>query len=161
MGTPATSAAVGGSVITPESLRGTPAGIASRTAANLIDFTVTSVLLLGIYIGLAGFRFLRNPREFTFPAPSLAAIILTASFVAGIYFAICWAMSGRTYGDLVLGLRVVGRDNRHPHLLTALLRAGTCVIFPIGLLWAVVDRLGRSAQDLLLRTRVVYDWPRT
>src|SRR5688572_7263089 len=151
MGTSGTDPAVGGIVITPEDLRGTPAGIASRTAANLIDFMITSALLLGIYIGLAGFRFLRNPRSFTFPAPSLAGIILTASLVAGVYFAVCWAMSGRTYGDLVLGLRVVGRDDRHPHLVTALLRAGACVIFPIGLLWAVVDRLGRSAQDLLLR----------
>jgi uncharacterized RDD family membrane protein YckC len=148
-----------GPAMTPESLRGTPAGIASRAAANIIDFTVTSGLLIGIYIGFAGFRFLRNPRSFTFPAPSLALVILIGSAVAGLYFAACWAMSGRTYGALIFGLRVVGRDGHHPHVAVALLRAAACVVFPIGLVWAGVDRRARSAQDILLRTAVVYDWP--
>lgn len=147
------------SVVTPDAVRGTPAGIASRTAANLIDFTVTGSLLVGAYVGVASVRFLRNPRSFTFPAPSLALIILVGSFIAGLYFTICWAISGRTYGALVLGLRVVGRGGRHPRPTVALLRAVACVVFPVGLVWCGVDRLGRSAQDLFLRTSVIYDWP--
>jgi len=148
------------SVVTPEAVRGTPAGIASRAAANLVDFTVTGSLLVGAYVGVAVFRFLRNPRTFTFPAPSLELLILAGSVIAGLYFAICWAVSGRTYGDFLLGLRVVGRGGRlHPRPTVALLRAVACVVFPVGLVWSVVDRLGRSAQDLLLRTSVIYDWP--
>src|SRR3954451_6335839 len=147
------------SVVTPDAVRGTPAGIASRAAANLIDFTVTGSILVGVYLGFAVVRFLRNPRSFTFPAPSLALIILVGSFIAGLYFTICWAISGRTYGALVLGLRVVGRGGRHPRPTVALLRAVACVVFPVGLVWCGVDRLGRSVQDLLLRTSVVYDWP--
>jgi uncharacterized RDD family membrane protein YckC len=148
------------SVVTPDAVRGTPAGIASRAAANLIDFAVTGSLLVGAYVGVAVFRFLRNPRSFTFPAPSLALIIIVGSVIAGLYFAVCWAISGRTYGALVLGLRVVGRGGRqHPRPTVALLRAAACVVFPVGLIWSVADRRGRSAQDLLLRTSVVYDWP--
>jgi hypothetical protein len=30
--------------------------------------------------------------------------------------------------------------------------------FPIGLLWVAVSRENRSAQDLALRTSVIYDW---
>jgi hypothetical protein len=37
-------------------------------------------------------------------------------------------------------------------------RAVLCVGFPIGLFWAVVSVTGRSLQDTVLRTRVVYDW---
>jgi hypothetical protein len=33
-----------------------------------------------------------------------------------------------------------------------------CVVFPIGLLWVAVSQDNRSAQDILLRTTVVYDW---
>ena len=153
---------VGGIVparVSPDALRGTPAGIASRAAANLIDFSVTGSLLVGVYVGVATLRFLRNPRSFTFPAPSLALIILVGSVLAGLYFAICWALSGRTYGALVLGLRVVGREGRYPRPTVALLRAVACVVFPVGLVWCGVDRLGRSVQDVLLRTSVVYDWP--
>jgi hypothetical protein len=37
-------------------------------------------------------------------------------------------------------------------------RAALCVVFPIGLYWAVVSATSRSVQDTLLRTAVVYDW---
>jgi uncharacterized RDD family membrane protein YckC len=146
-------------VVTPDNLRGTPAGIATRAAANVVDFALTAGMLVGVYVGVSAFRFLRHPRAFTFPAPSLALIILTGSVAAGLYFAICWSLSGRTYGAYVLGLRVVGHDGRHPSPVVALLRAAACVIFPVGLAWSAVDRVGRSVQDLILHTSVVYDWP--
>jgi uncharacterized RDD family membrane protein YckC len=116
-------------------------------------------LLVAVYVGVAAVRFLLRARSFTFPAPSLALVIVVGSVIAGLYFTVCWAVSGRTYGDLVFGLRVVGRGGRHPRPTLALLRAVACVVFPVGLVWSVVDRRGRSAQDLLLRTSVVYDWP--
>jgi uncharacterized RDD family membrane protein YckC len=40
-----------------------------------------------------------------------------------------------------------------------LLRAIGCVLFPIGLLWVVIDRQRRSLQDIVFRTRVVYSRP--
>jgi hypothetical protein len=33
-----------------------------------------------------------------------------------------------------------------------------CVMFPLGLLWAVFSRRRRSLQDILVRSAVVYDW---
>jgi hypothetical protein len=35
-------------------------------------------------------------------------------------------------------------------------RAVLCVIFPVGLLWVLVSQENRSAQDLVLRTSVIY-----
>jgi hypothetical protein len=40
----------------------------------------------------------------------------------------------------------------------ALVRALLCALVPVGLLWVAVSRENRSAQDVLLRTSVVYDW---
>ena len=135
------------------------AGIASRTAANIIDFVVTASLLAAAYVGYATVRFLLRPRSFTFPAPSLLLVIVAGSVLAGLYFAVCWATTGRTYGALVLGLRVITRGRDHVRPVTGILRAAACVLIPVGLVWSGVDRRRRSLQDILFRTTVVYDWP--
>jgi len=41
-------------------------------------------------------------------------------------------------------------------LLVGLMRAICCVLFPIGLLWVVIDRRRRSLQDIVFGTRVIY-----
>lgn len=148
----------------PHAAHGTPipvgaAGIVSRTAANVIDFAVLGVLMAAVYAGFTAVRFLHHPRSFTFPAPSLLFVTTVGCVTATLYFAICWATVGRTYGDLVLGLRVVARGRQHPPLLIAALRAVTCVAWPIGLVWSGLDRRRRSLQDIAFRTSVVYDWP--
>jgi uncharacterized RDD family membrane protein YckC len=40
----------------------------------------------------------------------------------------------------------------------SLLRAVTCVVFPIGLFWAALSKRNASVQDLVFGTSVVYDW---
>ena len=57
-----------------------------------------------------------------------------------------------------MGLRVVGRRGRRLGPLRSLLRAAFCVFFPIGLFWCIVSPERRSVQDVVLWTRVVYDW---
>jgi uncharacterized RDD family membrane protein YckC len=139
--------------------RGSFAGIVSRTAAMVIDFAIVSVVLAVTYLVFTAVRFVLRPRSFTFPAPTLSSVTLVGALAAVIYFTICWTTSGRTYGDVLLGLRVVTRRGDRLHLIVAVLRALACVIFPLGLFWCGVDRSRRSLQDVLLRTRVIYDWP--
>jgi uncharacterized RDD family membrane protein YckC len=74
------------------------------------------------------------------------------------YWTIGWATTGRTIGNLVMGLRVVSRKGQHPHWAGAALRAAFCAFFPFGLLWVIVSRSNRSVQDVVLRTSVIYDW---
>ena len=69
------------------------------------------------------------------------------------------AVSGSTAGAVTMGLRVVGRRSERVRLPVGLLRAIGCVLFPIGLLWVVVDSQRRSLQDIVFRTRVVYSRP--
>ena len=40
--------------------------------------------------------------------------------------------------------------------VVAAVRAVACVLFPVGLLWVVVDRRRRSLQDVVLGSRLVY-----
>lgn len=140
-------------------VQGAPAGLATRAAADVVDFAVLTGILAAAYLGYTAFRFLLRPRTFTFPAPSLTLVIACATALAWVYFTFCWSASGRTYGALVLGLRVVGRNGGHPHLAVATARALLCVAFPLGLVWCVVDQHRRSLQDLIVRTSVIYDWP--
>jgi uncharacterized RDD family membrane protein YckC len=58
-----------------------------------------------------------------------------------------------------MGLRVAGRRSQRVGPVIALLRAVACVLFPVGLLWVAVDRNRRSLQDIVFRTRVVYNRP--
>lgn len=147
--------------IAPGDYQGRQSGLVTRSAANVIDFLVTLAVLGALYVGVAAVKFLWNPRGFTFPAPSLALVILVGSGVAGVYFAVAWMATGRTYGDYVLGLRVVARNGHRMRPGLAMVRAVTCVICPIGLLWIVISPRRRSLQDVVLRTRVVYDWSDT
>lgn len=138
--------------------QGRPAGLVTRTAANVIDVAVVVVLLAAAYLGVAGFLFLRQGARFSFPIVSYPAAYI-AGFVALVgYFAISWTAGGRTYGDRVLGLRVQSAGGDDVGVLRATVRAMLCALFPLLLAWTAVDRRNRSLQDLIVRTRVIYDW---
>ncbi len=74
------------------------------------------------------------------------------------YWTIGWATSGRTIGNLIMGLRVVNFQGRHPRWIGAALRSAFCTVFPFGLLWVIPSGANRSVQDVVLRTSVIYDW---
>jgi uncharacterized RDD family membrane protein YckC len=80
----------------------------------------------------------------------------------GLYLADSWTVTGRTYGDHLLGLRVVvSASDRLLPPARALVRAMLCVVFPIGLFWIALSRRNRSVSDLLVGSTVVYDWMST
>lgn len=134
-----------------------PAGVVTRLIASAIDVAGVMTLLVGLYLGVAALRFLWSPSRFSWPSPSLLTSTALASFLAFWYLTLAWATTGRTYGDTVLGLRVLSRDGRELRWLPSALRAAACVVFPAGLLWVAVSRRRLSIQDALLRTVVVYD----
>ena len=138
--------------------QGHAAGVVTRIVANTIDAVIVGVIVGSIYLGFVVFTFLLDPRTFVWPSGHLLASITTALFVATVYLFLSWWLFGRSYGDHVMGLRVVGRRGRRLGPLRSLLRAGFCVVFPIGLFWCVISPERRSVQDLVLWTRVVYDW---
>jgi uncharacterized RDD family membrane protein YckC len=138
-------------------LRGLPAGLVTRVLANAWDLLVVAVIVAVGYAVAAGARFLLSPARFSFPSPGAETLLLVGLGVLTAYLAITWAVDGGTYGDRLLGLRVVGRDGGRLHPVRCVLRAVLCTAFPLGLFWVLVSRSNRSVQDILVRTSVVYD----
>lgn len=135
-----------------------PAGIVTRGIAGAIDLGAVLVLMGSGYLAVAFVRLLFSPQTFTFSQPGIFLSTTAFITVSTVYLTVCWASTGRTVGNVVMGLRVITSGHRLVRWPLALVRAALCVLFAFGLGWAVIDRRRRSLQDILLRTTVVYDW---
>ena len=135
------------------------AGVVSRGLAAVVDMLVVVVTMGALYLGLALTTLIVNPTSFRFPAPNLIFSTTVTLAVSVLYLTGCWTLSGRTVGTVLLGVRVVDRHAKPLRIAVAALRAVACVLFPVGLLWVAVDPQRRSAQDMVLGSRVVYDRP--
>ena len=80
------------------------------------------------------------------------------AWILVVYLTVAWWLNGRTFGDHLMGLRVVNFRGDRLRLPGALARAAFCAAFPLGLFWVAVSRENRSVQDVVLRTSVIYDW---
>jgi uncharacterized RDD family membrane protein YckC len=139
--------------------QGQPAGVITRMTVAVLDAVVLLAIVSCEYGIVAGLAFMINPLAFGFPRPSRLLTMGAALASTVGYLAVAWAISGRTCGSVLMGLRVVGPDGRLGPT-GALVRAVLCAVFPVGLLWCMVNARNRSLQDIVVRTSVVYDWSR-
>ena len=123
-----------------------------------VDMAVVIVLGSLVYITVAGARLVWSPTTFTWPDVPCWVTIIVEFTIAVLYLTGSWAMTGRSYGATLLGLRVLSRRGKIPGWALAFLRAVFCVFFPVGLFWVILSPERRSVQDVVLRTVVVYDW---
>jgi uncharacterized RDD family membrane protein YckC len=157
------SSASGGLRITtvpPEArgYQGLRAGLVSRLLASAVDLVIVAGTVAAGYLAVSTVLFLWNPNQFHFPAPGSAWLLAAAAGVLFCYLSASWFMTGRTWGDLLFGLRVVNYQGQRLRLAGAVLRAALCVVFPVGILYVAVSRANRSVADVVLRTSVVYAW---
>lgn len=145
--------------------QGKRAGFVSRALAAMIDVALVFLVVLGTIAVLWALSFIfasNAPVSSGTLAPDripgAAAMVLYGYWLNWAYWTIGWATSGRTVGNLVMGLRVVNREGRHPGWIGAALRSAFCTVFPFGLLWVIPSGANRSVQDVVLRTSVIYDW---
>jgi uncharacterized RDD family membrane protein YckC len=145
----------------PVTYQGHYAGSVSRFVAYVIDLAVsTAVFTLALAaisyaVQIVGGRSVSWHRSNT-----VVAIIFVAwQFV---YFGYSWAMSGRTFGMAVLGIRVVRADGAAVAPRQGVVRA---VVFPLsfllcglGFLGILVQREHRALHDLIAGTAVIYAW---
>jgi uncharacterized RDD family membrane protein YckC len=141
-------------------LQGRRAGFVTRLIAGVVDAGVVIGALVAAYTAVAVVKFLWAPKAFHFPAPPFASVVIVGGAVEFVYLAVAWRRWGRSWGDRLLGLRVVNFRGARLRWPGAVVRSALCVTVPIGLVWVLVSRENRSVQDVLLRTSVVYDWPR-
>ena len=131
----------------------------TRLLANTIDALCVVAAVLAGYAGLNPLLFMLRPRGFELVGSSVLMSLVVASAVAAVYLTAAWWITGRTYGDHLMGLRVVGPGGRRVRLLLSLARAAFCIAVPIGLLWCAVSRNRRSVQDYSFSApSVIYDW---
>ena len=143
------------------SVSGHYAGAVSRAAAATID----SLLITGLYtLGVAGLTFLVEMFTSWSPTGDRSTPLGIAAFAiwAFSYVFVSLAVTGRTIGKGLAGLRVVRADGTAPGVRTMFVRTLvfplSVLFFGIGLLLIVVQREHRSLHDLIAKTCVVYDW---
>src|SRR3954466_4885852 len=129
--------------------QGSRAGVVTRVLAAALDSVVVAVALVAAYVGLAGFRFLLDPRGFHFPDFRVFTSLVVVAVVLGCYLTVAWSVGGgRTYGNLVMGLRVVTPPGSSLGWFRAAVRAAGYLVLPIGIMWVALDRRSRSLQDI-------------
>jgi uncharacterized RDD family membrane protein YckC len=145
--------------------QGERAGFVSRAVAASIDVVLVFLVVLATIAVLWMVSYIVNP---TSPTSQFASsgdrvprtwVMVAYGYVLNwAYWTVAWATSGRTVGNLIMGLRVVNFRGTHQRWGGAAIRALFCTTFPIGLLWVIVSGANRSVQDVVLRTSVIYDW---
>jgi len=143
---------------TTRELQGHRAGLISRFAASAVDLVVIIVALGGIYLAIAGVAFLVHPRTFHWPAALGWSVPVVGLVIGTPYLSLGWCSTGRTVGDVLFGLRVLSLSGRKLDPARSTLRALFCLIFPLGLFWIVFSSKRSSVQDVVLRSKVIYDW---
>jgi uncharacterized RDD family membrane protein YckC len=139
-------------------LQGGRAGFVSRLLANSIDLVVLEFMFFGCLLAVAVVRFLLRQGDFEIPAPEPAVTVAVQWSLLVLYLAAGWCTTGRTVGKSVFGLRVTDAAGTTLRPARAFLRAVLCASFYPGLLWIVPSRTNASLQDIVVRSRVVYDW---
>ncbi len=137
------------------------AGSVSRFLAFIIDAAVSSGLFA---LGLAATSLVVQVVTGHSVSWSRTNIVVAVIYAVWefFYFAYSWAMSGRTFGMAVLGVRVVRADGTTLDPRRAVVRA---LAFPLsflflglGFLGILVQREHRALHDLIAGTAVIYAW---
>lgn len=141
-----------------QSFQGRTAGIVSRCLAAGVNLAMVALLVAAVYFGIAGLKLMWDPKNASLPSFPRAVAVTAGAVIAVLYLTASWSTSGRSAGDQLLGLRVEGARGDRLHVVRSFVRALICVLLPIGLLLAAVDRTRRSLADLVVGSIVVYDW---
>jgi uncharacterized RDD family membrane protein YckC len=143
-----------------ESQIGHYAGAVTRLAAFVVD----SALITGLFnLGAAGAIWMLNlltPLDVSLSRTSAWWLIPLAVW-AYIYYWACYALSGRTPGKALMGLRVVRGDGSDVDVLHAAIRVAVfpaSFVFGIGLIGIVFGSRRRALHDVASDTAVVYDF---
>lgn len=143
------------------SQQGHYAGAATRLAAYALDQAVATGLYTASVAVLSWAISLVTPPDIVISPFSSWAYAGYLGWLV-LYYGYPWAVSGKSFGMAVLGLRVVAADGSPLPARRAFLRI---VAFPLGFLTLGIGFLGilfgkehRAVYDLVAGSAVVYDW---
>ena len=139
-------------------MQGVRAGFVSRFLGFLVDLLVLAVIGFLIVFFVAVAKWALTSQGFHFDRPSGIGVLIAEAILAILYFTYFWTTTGRTFGEQMLGLRVVREDGSRLRGGRAFVRSVLTVVFAIGVLWVLVSKRNAALQDLICRTAVIYDW---
>ena len=143
------------------SYQGRYAGSVSRFTAYAIDLAVSTAVFS---LALAGISYVVRVVSGHDISWNRSDIVVAILFVAWqfLYFGYSWAVSGRTFGMAVLGIRVVQADGTAVEpkqgVVRALVFPLSFLLFGLGFLGILVQREHRALHDLIAGTAVIYAW---
>jgi uncharacterized RDD family membrane protein YckC len=143
------------------SYQGHYAGSVSRFAAYSIDLVVsTAVFVLALAAISWGVRIVSGHDV----SWNRSSVVVAVIFVLWqfLYFGYCWAVSGRTPGMAMLGIRVVRADGTvlppKQAIVRSLVFPLSFLLFGLGFIGILVQHEHRALHDLIAGSAVVYSW---
>jgi uncharacterized RDD family membrane protein YckC len=141
--------------------QGNYAGSLSRLLAYAIDLAVSTGVFALAIATISYVVKVVSGHEVSWNRDNIVVAIV---FVAWqfFYFGYSWAMSGRTFGMAVLGIKVVQADGQlirpRQGAVRALVFPLSFLLFGLGFLGILVGREHRALHDVIAGTAVVYSW---
>ncbi|TYL45032.1 RDD family protein [Nocardioides sp. BGMRC 2183] len=141
------------------SVTGRYAGPISRTlgAAADVGFVVATYTLGAALVAFLARVLIHADLEEVAGVPATLVLLIWGA----LYLMVATAVSGRSVGQALVGLKVVDRDGgvvRGSQAVLRVLLLPVSALFAIGLLPILLRRDHRALHDLVARTAVVYDW---
>ena len=141
--------------------QGNYAGSVSRFLAYAIDLFASTAVYTLVLAAISYVVQIVTGKQVSWNRQDIAVVVTYVAWEF-FYFGYSWAVSGRTFGMAVLGVRVVRADGAVAEPWRGVVRS---LVFPLsflllglGFLGILVQRERRALHDLIAGTAVVYSW---
>ena len=141
--------------------QGNYAGSVSRGVAYAIDLFASTAVYTLVLAAISYVVQIVTGKQVSWNRQDIAVVVTYVAWEF-FYFGYSWAVSGRTFGMAVLGVRVVRADGAVAEPWRGVVRS---LVFPLsilllglGFLGILVQRERRALHDLIAGTAVVYAW---
>ena len=133
-------------------------GFGPRLVATLIDGALVVILTLVLSVVVSVVPLLIG---WLISIPVTAVILVASVIFSVVYYAGAWTKSGQTAGNLVMGIKVIGKDGRPITWWRALLRyigyIVNTLLLSLGFVWIAFDRKRQGLHDKMAGTYVIRD----
>ena len=141
--------------------QGNYAGSVSRFLAYGIDLFASSAVYTLVLAAISYVVQIVSGKQVSWNRQDIVVVVTYVAWEF-FYFGYSWAVSGRTFGMAVLGVRVVRADGAVAEPWRGVVRS---LVFPLsflllglGFLGILVQRERRALHDLIAGTAVIYAW---
>ncbi len=141
--------------------QGNYAGSVSRFLAYAIDLFASTAVYTLVLAAISYVVQIVSGKQVSWNRQDIVVVVTYVAWEF-FYFGYSWAVSGRTFGMAVLGVRVVRADGAVAEPWRGVVRS---LVFPLsflllglGFLGILVQRERRALHDLIAGTAVIYAW---